>query len=151
MSETLCELPVADAMTAIELRAHEAALVKLIGTPRAHVHITTMAYDEPAYIACSPDFPADQGRATFRGATWPEVLSAAYAWASTRQTVWRAERIRLLALAIIDLTDAHGACEVHHLRARQFTQHEITTLHAEACRRANEMAGGAPFSVVGLS
>lgn len=148
---TTTELPpLAEAMTASALTAHVKEITRLIGTEKAHVHISPMGYGgNDAYIACNTNwcYPGDEA-VSFVGKTWPEAIGQAYAWAHSRPAIDRDKLIRRLALAIIDLTDQHGECTERLLRTREFSSAEIREHHEAACTRANEMAGGVPFRVV---
>lgn len=55
---------------------------------------------------------------------------------------------RKMALAIIDLVDAEGACTDRALRLAGFTQAQIDAQHEAASELAQEMASKGPFTVV---
>jgi hypothetical protein len=153
MTDTI-ELPVADAMTASDLVQHARQIAVLIGTKNAECFVSASGHkDNEARVSCYTNWlttGADSGHESFSGRTWAEALAQAYAWARTIKIVARDKRIRELALAIVDLTDQHGSCRVEHLRARRFSDAEIAELRDAALTRANEMAGGAPFEIVGV-
>jgi len=85
----------------------------------------------------------------FYAPTWPEAFTLARQWIATHATVHRDNRIRAMALAIIDLTDQFGRCDRAMLTRREFSGAEIDALKDAACVRAGELAGNAPFSVEG--
>lgn len=135
--------PLAEAMTAADLIVHEQALNALV--PGASVNIS--------FISSGPyvSFHGRSGklRDSIIGATWPEVITEARMWASTHTAVHRDNRIRAMALAIIDLTDQHGRCDRAMLTRREFSGAEVDDLRDAACQRASEMSANAPFSVEG--
>ncbi len=140
--------PLAEAMTARDLQAHETALALALGA-RASVHLSITDYDGWVYISLNPfGICKDEGRHVIRAEAWPEAIRAAQDWIASRPKVERNAIIRKLALAIIEITDEHGSCTVSHLRNKGFDAGEIA-LHAEACERASEMCANAPFSVEG--
>ena len=138
-----------DAMTAADIVAHERNLTRLVA-PNGHASIVAMPWGEkPAYVSISPHGVCEsEGKQTFEAATWPDAINAAYAWLANRPMVARAERVRKMALAIIDIKDQDGSVKEWRLRARDFTAAEIADLGAEACARAGELCLGAPFEIV---
>jgi len=84
----------------------------------------------------------------FYAPTWPEAFAAAHAWVLTWHKIHRNDLTRRMAVAIMVATDENGGtCKEKHLIAKGFAAAEITELHVDACRRASEMAGNAPFRV----
>jgi hypothetical protein len=141
-----------DAMTAAELHAQADRLRLLLGK-EAHVSLVVSAdswdrADGPrVYIGVYPNGVGSTVTA-FTEPTWPEAFAKAEAWIATRPVIARAERVRRMALAIIDIKDQDGSVTERRLRARDFTAAEITDLGAEACARAAELCLGAPFEIV---
>jgi hypothetical protein len=138
-----------DAMTATELRAHQDELTRLAG-PSAYIGVSLRGTDgSDACVAVYPDgILHDRSREYFNAPDWPTAINAAYAWIATRPVIARAERVRKMALAIIDIKDQDGNVTERRLRARDFTAAEIAELGAEACARAAELCLGAPFEIV---
>jgi hypothetical protein len=150
METTIKTIPIADAMTAADVQAHMKTIAVLIGHPKAHASASVSTPKYSAEKVCVSVYTNDLYRdgMFFRADTWPQAIAAAYAWASTRAPIERDALIRRLALAIIDITDAHGECTERLLLTRDFRSDEIREHHEAACARANEMAAGRPFSVV---
>jgi hypothetical protein len=141
--------PLAEAMTARDLQAHETALARSLGKS-ASCHVAITDHRGWVYVSLNPKgLCNDERREVIWAETWPEAIGAAQAWIANRPKVERNATIRKLALAIIEFTDEHGKCTVTHLRAKGFDEDEIA-LHAEACERAGEMCQGSPFSVEGV-
>lgn len=140
--------PLAEAMTARDLAAHKAALLASLGG-RSDVMLAVDGNGVRAALypggVGSPGYDQQAGR--FNGDTWPEAITAARAWIATHATVHRDNRIRAMALAIIDLTDQHGRCDRAMLTRREFSGAEVDDLRDAACQRAGELAGNAPFRV----
>lgn len=151
MSETMTLPPLAEAMTAKDLAAHELALREALGCSKADAFLSidrdgaSIAIYPVGLLSQTPGYRYERISAP----TWPEAFTAARAWIATHATVHRDNRIRAMALAIIDLTDQHGHCDRHMLRRRHFTSAEIDELKDAACQRASEMSANAPFSVEG--
>lgn len=140
--------PLADAMSAADLIAHEKSIAATLG-PKADTYASTNRHEAGAHIMVYPDGICGKDRPHhFNAPAWPEAIRQAYAWASTRKTVWRDDLIRRMALAVIDLTDQHGKCTERLLRGRDFTRDDVIEHHEAACVRAGEMSGNAPFRVV---
>ena len=144
--------PLADAMTAADLRACERVIAALIGGD-AEADITVGGGQHgPAYAAVQPHrWPNETGRWSGFFPTWPEAIRAAHAYAATYAPVQRNASIRRMALAVISLTDEHGTCTEAALIRQKFTAAEVADLHELACERAGEMAGNQPFVVVRAS
>lgn len=138
--------PLAEAMTAADLSTHEKALRAALGA-RGDVYVSAVAGG--ASVALYPGGICSSSRDSkhFRAPTWPEAFAAARAWIATHATVHRDNRIRAMALAIIDLTDQHGRCDRAMLTRREFSGAEVDDLRDAACQRAGELAGNAPFRV----
>ena len=137
-----------DAMTAAELRAHAARLESALG-PNSSVRLSidTNTGTGPIYVAIYPQGVLSSHH-HFWADGWGEALAAAEAWIATRPVIARAERVRRMALAIIDIKDQDGSVTERRLRAREFSAAEIADLGAEACARAGEICAGAPFEIV---
>lgn len=141
--DRMAELPpLAEAMSARDLDAHVRA-VRRGFDGGADVLI------RPGCLSVYPGSISKSDGQFFRGETWPEMFEPAYAWIANHATVHRDARIRAMALAIIDLTDQHGRCDRAMLTRREFSAAEVDALKDEACKRAGELAGNAPFSVEG--
>jgi len=147
-TETITLPPLAEAMTARDLVAHEVALRKSLG-PSADVYFSLNG--DGAVVSLYPagmisSAPGYSSKWIYQP-TWPEAIDAARAWIASHGAVHRDNRIRAMALAIIDLTDQHGRCDRSMLARRNFTVAELDDLTAAACQRAGELAGNAPFRV----
>lgn len=143
---TLAALPpLADAMTARDVQAHETALSRLLGS-KGHAHVSCTDWNGNAYIALYEDYPGGDSHPIY-GDTWKDAIEAAYAWCATRGPIRRDTLIRRLALAIIETKDDHGAVTERLLTARGFTTSEIAEYGAAACARAGELCAGAPFEI----
>lgn len=138
--------PLAEAMTARDLARHRSALVALLPGYMAYLHTR----DDEAKAACVSLYKLGKGTdESFYASTWPEAFAAARAWIANHATVHRDNRIRAMALAIIDLTDQHGRCDRAMLTRREFSGAEVDDLKDAACQRASEMSANSPFSVEG--
>jgi hypothetical protein len=133
-----------DAMTAAELTAHQRHMAELLGSPGGAVFVLSGG----GTVGLMLQWNNNTRTQHFRKSTWPEAITAAYAWLATRPVIARAERVRQMALAIIDIKDQDGSVKEWRLHARDFTAAEIAELGAEACARAGEMCAGAPFEIV---
>jgi hypothetical protein len=139
--------PLADAMTQADVRAH---LIALSEESRSIVSAVTNSARHDESLTIIIDVGSGwRDNKHIRGATWPETITAARAWLATHATVHRDNRIRAMALAIIDLTDQHGRCDRAMLTRREFSGAEIDDLKDAACKRASEMSANAPFVVEG--
>lgn len=149
MNATLDVPLMEDAMTAERLAEWTRDLRMAVG-PQASVHptISDCRYDKksPIEIGIYTDGHMHE-RHCFKGNTWSDAFTAAFAWAATYQTIAHDGLIRRMALAIIDLTDQHGECLAVHLRGRHFTADDIAGYSVAACQRASEMSAMAPFEV----
>ena len=149
---TTTTLPaLADAMTAAELREHANEMCRQLGD-HSQVFISTRESGGGSVLVRVSVYPSgcinSADAEQFTGDDWPAAINAAYAWIATRPIIARAERVRKMALAIIDIKDQDGSVTERRLRARDFTAAEITDLGAEACARAAELCLGAPFEIV---
>lgn len=154
MSETIELPPLAEAMTARDLDAHITALAKEAGADwrASTVFLSERGnYRDPNPASLKLEVPGRDWRdnPSFDAPTWPEAFAAARAWIATHATVHRDNRIRAMALAIIDLTDQHGRCDRAMLARREFSGAEVDDLKDAACQRASEMSANAPFAVEG--
>ncbi len=147
--DTTIELPpLTEAMTAKDLWKHERALRDALG-PRGDTGIYTnqdgvrITLYPVGLLSSTPGYRTERVEA----ATWPEAFAAARAWIANSATVHRDNRIRAMALAIIDLTDQHGKCTRAMLTRRNFSGAEVDALKDAACQRASEMSANAPFAV----
>ncbi len=149
-AETALLPPLTDAMTARDLWQHEKALRSALGacgdtivyTRENGVHITLYPV---GLLSSTPGYRAERVAAP----AWPEAFTAARAWLATHATVHRDNRIRAMALAIIDFVDQHGRCDRAMLTRRDFSAAEVDDLKDAACQRASEMSANAPFVVEG--
>ena len=149
VTDTTTLPPLTEAMTARDLGAHIRALESLMGgTPAA---IYSECRSGKATLSLYPNGITGSGdvRHHVYAPTWPEAFAAARAWIANHATVHRDNRIRAMALAIIDLTDQHGRCDRAMLVRRQFSGAEVDDLKVAACQRASEMSANSPFSVEG--
>lgn len=140
--------PLAEAMTARDLGAHIQALEALMGGTKAAIYSECRYGKATLSIYPNGITGGRDVRGHVDGATWPEAFAAARAWIATHATVHRDNRIRAMALAIIDLTDQFGRCDRAMLTRREFTGAEIDDLKDAACVRASEMSANSPFEVL---
>jgi len=148
MSEVIM-LPVADAMTALELDTHQLEMERRLGEG-SHVGLAVGGWINkgPAFAAIYPDGVGGAARPDYvHGDAWSDVIPATYAWIETHKVVRRDATIRRMALAIIELTDEHTKCTAAMLGRKKFSDAAIAEFHEIACQRAGEMAGNAPFRV----
>lgn len=137
--------PLTDAMTARDIGLSAHALREMLG---GRAEVFSGASLSGATIQVYPDGLLKSGTGDiFNAPTWPEAFTAARAWIETQATVHRDNRIRAMALAIIDLTDQRGRCDRAMLTRRDFSGAEVDDLRDVACQRASEMSANAPFSV----
>lgn len=134
--------PLTEAMTAKDLIEHEEALKAAF--PAGGICLSFI-YSGPYVSFCA----GGMQRETITGETWPEVITKAREWIANHGVVHRDNRIRAMALAIIDLTDQHGRCDRAMLTRREFSGAEVDDLKDAACQRASEMSANSPFSVEG--
>lgn len=142
--------PLTEAMTARDLWLHEKALREALG---ARGDTSVYAWDDGARIMLYPvgllSSTPGYSHKSVAGRDWPEAFAAARAWIANHATVHRDNRIRAMAMAIIDLTDQHGRCDRAMLTRREFSGAEVDDLKDAACQRASEISANAPFSVEG--
>lgn len=68
---------------------------------------------------------------------------------SAYQDQYRRDRVKKMALKIIEITALHGECTDAALRGCwEFDDRQITAFGADACEEANRMAANGPFSIV---
>lgn len=140
--------PIADAMTLDAIKAICAGLAKRLG-PGADV--TVMVSNAQGRGVTGLIYPrgcSSGGGKHFSADSYPDLFTAMDAWVAARPVIHRDATIRTMALAIIELTDEHGACRRRDLE-RRFSVGEVAEFAAAACVRAGEMAGNAPFTVEG--
>lgn len=139
--------PLADAMTAADLARHAAAIAVIAGLPADKVYMSIGAERLPNETArVFVDLP--KSYQLFRGAAWPEAVRSAHEWAALQGPVERNAIVRRMALAIIGITDEYGSCSESALIRAGFGLRDIEHYGADACQRASEMAGNAPFSII---
>jgi len=144
-AETTTTLPpLTEAMTAKDLIAHERALRQEF--PGGGV---TLSFIDSGVFVSFRAYGRYETDKTIYGDTWPDAITAARAFLATHATVHRDNRIRAMALAVIDLTDQFGRCDRAMLARREFSGAEIDALKDAACVRASEMSANSPFSVEG--
>lgn len=144
MSETKADT----ALTVMEIQRKCDALRAIIGESASVVFMVDsrpIARDGACLLV--DVMPGSKGQ-FFLGTDYDAPFAQAEAWALTNAAVARNSVIRRMALAIIEITDEHGACTVARLVGKGFAPAEIETHRASACARASEMAGNAPFEVV---
>ena len=135
-----------DAMTAAELAVHQVRMSELLGRANGACFVISGS----AAVALILDVDDNYRNAHhIRKPTWPEAITAAYAWIATRPVIARAEKVRKMALAIIDIKDQDGSVKEWRLRARDFTAAEIADWYnanhlpqIEAHLAAREAANG---------
>ena len=143
----LAELPpLVEAMTAADLAAHRAAMMKMLGTG-ANVTVKADDWKGNVLVGLTEDFPSGETHYV-HAAAWPEGIVEARAWIASRAVIRRDTLIRRMALAIIDLTDQYHLCDESALRRVGFTSAKIAEVGDLACWRAGEMAGNRPFAIV---
>lgn len=140
---------ISDAMTSVELDAACRAIQSQLGaTASVHAIAGGGGYSS-GETACLIIYHQNYKETEhFKAHSWPEVFAAAQSWVATHQAVRRNAIVRRMALAVIELTDEHGACTETLLRGKDFTAAEVVEFHEAACVRAGEMTGNAPFSVI---
>ena len=131
------------------LVARTRALTKRLPGSEIYPALNVGAYSakKPASVGVYPNGLGKSEVSFFHADTLAEALDLAEAWIETNGTVRRNEIVRQMALAIISLTDEHGACTLRDL-SRQFAAAIIETHREDALARAAEMAGNAPFAIV---
>ena len=132
-----------------EIEAGLLDLRRMIGTEHASASIV-YGHGTPG-IWLSANWPNDDytvGRTEPR-ATFAEMVIEARALIRAWRVTRRNDMIRRLALAIIEITDEHTRCTAALLRAKGFSDPDITEFQGAACQRASEMCANAPFSVEG--
>lgn len=82
-----------------------------------------------------------------RGDTWEELLASAEAKWVEHCEEHRRRTILDMAVAIIRITDQFGECSDQMLRV-EFAAGDVKRFGADACAKANEMAGRGPFAIV---
>ena len=80
------------------------------------------------------------------GDTWEALLEAAATKWSEHSEEHRRRTTLDMALAIIRITDTSGVCSDQSLRA-EFDAADVKRFGADACAKANEMAGRGPFKI----
>ena len=129
-----------------------AAFSKEVG-PKAYVcfHLVGNSGDaESPYLAVYPNGITGRDRAlSVRAPTFDECLKELRSKWNEVQSNYRAETIRKMAHAIIDLTHKTGGCTNHALRA-EFGEEDIASLGKYASALANEMADNGPFAIIEL-
>lgn len=135
-------------MTPADARDRFEALVSKIG-PRASwsVYLSSYRREKPLNFSVYPKESYSSGALFACTAdTWEELVEGAEAgWVAHCDE--HARRTTLdMALAIIRITDASGACSDQALRA-EFDAADVKRFGANACAKANEMAGRGPFEI----
>lgn len=132
-----------------EIRAKLQELKKIL--PRgAYVGASiyeTNAPDKCAHVCAYPNGISASLSIVGEAATWEEAFNELHAKIIEQAAQRRAERIRKLALAIIDLTDSHNEATDSSLRQCGFSDTELKDLGSEACALADQMAGRGPFAI----
>lgn len=148
MSE-VTTLPVADAMTARDLDAHQIEMERRLGkNSRVGLGAGGFIGKGPAHASLYPDGVSGATRPEYvHAATWSKLILETYAWIDAYKIISRDATIRKMALAIIELTDEHTKCTATMLGRKKFSNAAIAEFHEIACQRAGEMAGNAPFRV----
>jgi hypothetical protein len=139
-------------MTAAEIRQNCQDIAALLGGNRADAKLLINSADavETNFVTVMCRHDSSTSLYHFvHGSTYSETFSKARAWAERDRTGYRDTLVRRMAVAVIDITAEHGHCVPALLRMKGFTDADIAALHEEACARASEIAGKAPFSVRG--
>jgi hypothetical protein len=146
---TTTELPISDAMTAVDVMANIKELTAALNSKTATISLVVSNNNkEPVYLAIRPDgWTNDRESHSVTGKTWEHAFAAARSWIEQSKVVRRDATIRKMALAVIELTDEHTKCTDAMLKRRDFSVEQITEFHELACVRAGEMCGNAPFRV----
>lgn len=76
-----------------------------------------------------------------------DFIPEARAWWNERKSKLNAEKIRRMALAVIEVTADKGECLPADLRARSFSDAEIKSFGTLACEEAQRLADAGPFSI----
>lgn len=132
-----------DCMTSVEIVAESIRLGKLLGPQGRAFFITSGENMCLAYVAT----PSGTSTHTY-GNSWPELIEVVEAKINKEVGSLRAQTIRRMALAIIDITDRLSACSDTNLRADKFDAAEIAEFHLDACDLAEKMASKGPFRVI---
>ena len=119
--------------------------------PRASVYFSV---DRDASIAIYARGIANQSSASLRvyadkGDTFDALFAKAEAAWDGHVDQHRIELIRSMALAIIEITAAHGRCNRAALRMK-FPAEDIALYGADAVKEANEIAANGPFEITGI-
>lgn len=139
------------AMTALEAKAAFGTLAKKVG-PKAEfsVYLTLSQYrkDDKALSASLYATERWTAGALFacQADTWEELLEAAEAKWVEHCDEHRRRTILDMAVAIIRITDEFGQCSDQMLRV-EFDAGSLKRFGADACVKANEMAGRGPFTI----
>ena len=147
---------ITDAQHARELARCAAALEARLNAsfPRTFCYVTLnlMDADLPFRVSASAERLGGSGLPGFKFAeafdSFEDGLRAADAAFGQHLAIHDVTVRRKMALAIIDLVDAEGACTDRALRLAGFTQAQIDAQHEDASELAHEMASKGPFTVV---
>lgn len=144
--------PLAEAMTAADLRRHERALTQLLGGAHAEVSISVSRGGHPddhnATVFLYPDGLRGPSFKLFQGGTWRDAIERARAWAVEARANLADARTRKMSLAIIEASGPDGVCLEGALRAAGFTLAEIAEFGEAACDRADAMCRGKSFALL---
>lgn len=140
-------------MTALEARkAFDALALKVGSKANFSIHLNTRSYgtrDEEALSATL--YPKDSYSTgslfSVKADTWETLLAAADAAWVEHCDEHKRRTILDMAVSIIRTTDEHGHCSDQMLRV-EFTPGDVKRFGADACLKANEMAGRGPFAII---
>ncbi len=135
--------------TARELADAQAALQKAVGIQH-HIGITFSTNPQnPAVVSV---FTRLEYRSVYRAEakSFGEAIARTLDWIETNTAERAQERIKKMALAIIETAFFAGEVDAQVLCDHGFTKDEVVQLHLPACSLAGQMAGCAPYTVVGL-
>jgi len=136
-----------DLTTPAGIQAELKRLAAILGG-KCNISLNFWTYCGKPNIYVCLDVTASSSIARIEGDTFAEMLDKAEAAIHAYIPAQRNATIRKMALAIIELTDEHTECTRTLLRGKGFSQSDIDAYSADACARAGEMCGNAPFRVV---
>lgn len=140
-------------MNASDARKAFEALAAKVG-PKASfsIYLNTSRYGQRETEALSATLYATESYSTgslfnVKANSWESLLSAADAAWDQHCDEHKRRTVIDMALAIIRMTDAHGHCSDQMMRV-EFSPGDVKRFGADACAKANEMAGRGPFLIV---
>ena len=132
-------------MTPTEIQTRLKALAAHVG-PKADANVYISLNGWTLSVHPTGDYLHDKSRFHVEGADWEQMFAAAYeAWDEV-SGIYKAKRIRDMALSIIRITAETGSCSDAALRL-DFPREDIARWGAEAVADADQIAGNGPFSI----